>query len=160
VANTRFLNPPGLAKPPGYTHVVEMTGPGRIVFIAGQLGADLDGQMKPDFAGQAEQVFENLKAALSSVGARFQDIVKLNNYLADPADLPVFRQVRDRYLGHADKPASTTLAVAGFARPGALLETEAVVVLPPKAAAKPARGKAAGAKRRAAKVKAGRRKRR
>jgi enamine deaminase RidA (YjgF/YER057c/UK114 family) len=143
VANTRFLNPTALAKPPGYTHVVEMTGPGRIVYIAGQLGVDRDGQLvQGDFREQAVQVFENLKSALAAVGARFQDVVKLNNYLADPADLPVFREVRDRYLNYDSKPASTTLAVAGFARAGALLETEAVAILPPKAATGPAAKKA------------------
>ena len=36
--NLRFINPSTMSKPPGYTHVVEATGPGRIVYIAGQLG--------------------------------------------------------------------------------------------------------------------------
>jgi enamine deaminase RidA (YjgF/YER057c/UK114 family) len=160
VAITRFSNPKGLSKPPGYTHVVEVTGPARIVYIAGQLGLDEGGQLvSRDFRAQAVQVFENLKAALASAGARFQDVVKLNNYLGSPSDLPVFREVRDQYLTHADKPASTTIAVAGFAREGALLETEAVAVLPAKAAAKPAKSKSAGARGRSSKVKAGRRKR-
>jgi enamine deaminase RidA (YjgF/YER057c/UK114 family) len=160
VGNTRFLNPTALAKPPGYTHVVEMTGPGRIIYIAGQLGLDRDGKLvQGDFREQAVQVFENLKAALAAVGARFQDVVKLNNYLADPADLPVFREVRDRYLNYDSKPASTTLAVAGFARAGALLETEAIAVLPPKAAATAPRAKAAASRggRRPAKARATRR---
>jgi enamine deaminase RidA (YjgF/YER057c/UK114 family) len=140
--------------------VVEVTGPARIVYLAGQLGIDESGQLvSSDFRAQAVQVFENLKAALDSVGARFQDVVKLNNYLGSASDLPVFREVRDQYLNYADKPASTTLAVAGFAREGALLETEAVVVLPAKAAAKPSRAKAAAGRGRASKVKAGRRKR-
>jgi enamine deaminase RidA (YjgF/YER057c/UK114 family) len=162
VALTRFSNPKGLSKPPGYTHVVEVTGPARVVYLAGQLGIDETGQLvSREFRDQAVQVFENLKAALDSIGARFQDVVKLNNYLASPDDLPVFREVRDRYLDYAEKPASTTLAVAGFARPGALLETEAIVALPAKAASKaparPARGTAASG--RSSKIKPGRRKR-
>jgi hypothetical protein len=112
-------------------------------------------------------VFENLKAALNSVGARFQDVVKLNSYLGSISDLPVLREVRSQYLNYEDKPASTTLAVAGFAREGALLEIEAVAVLPAKGAsktaAKPAaktgKSKSAPARGRAAKLKVARRKR-
>jgi enamine deaminase RidA (YjgF/YER057c/UK114 family) len=37
-ANVRFSNPKTMAKPPGYTYVVEATGPNRLIFIAGQLG--------------------------------------------------------------------------------------------------------------------------
>jgi enamine deaminase RidA (YjgF/YER057c/UK114 family) len=159
VAITRFSNPKGLSKPPGYTHVVEVTGPARLVYIAGQLGNDENGQLAGrDFRSQAVQVFENLKAALNSVGARFQDVVKLNSYLGSISDLPVLREVRSGYLDYADKPASTTLAVAGFAREGAMLEIEAVAVLPAKAA-KAAKSKSAPARGRASKAKAGRRKR-
>ena len=32
-ATVRFSNPPTLAKPPGYSYVVEATGPGRTVYI-------------------------------------------------------------------------------------------------------------------------------
>ena len=41
-ANVRFSNPKTLAKPPGYSYVVEATGPNRLIFIAGQLGLDLE----------------------------------------------------------------------------------------------------------------------
>jgi hypothetical protein len=64
----------------------------------------------------------------------------------------------------AAPPASTTVAISTLARPGALFEIEAIAVLPPAKAAKPAkargmaRGMARGAKR-TAKAKAGRRKR-
>jgi enamine deaminase RidA (YjgF/YER057c/UK114 family) len=130
-AKVRFLNPSALSKPPGYSHVVEMTGPGRTVWIAGQLGIGKDGNVVgADFRAQAVQTFENLKAALASVGAGFEHVVKVNNYLLDVKDLGVFREVRDQYLNRAAPPASTTLAVAAFARPGALLEVEAVAVLP------------------------------
>jgi enamine deaminase RidA (YjgF/YER057c/UK114 family) len=41
--NIRFFNPDTIAKPPGYSHVVEVTGPGRLVYFAGQLGIDGSG---------------------------------------------------------------------------------------------------------------------
>jgi enamine deaminase RidA (YjgF/YER057c/UK114 family) len=130
MSQTRFINPQALGRPPGYTHVVEVTAPGRIVYIAGQLGVDRDGKVVGDFRRQAVQTFENLKAALAAVGAEFRHVVKLNNYLVDVGDLPTFREVRDSCLAAADRPASTTIAISGLARPGALLEIEAVAMLP------------------------------
>ena len=146
MSQTRFINPDTLSKPPGYTHVVEATTPGRIVYIAGQLGIDREGKLSSDFRLQAVQTFENLKNALAAVGGQFQHVVKLNNYFVDMKYLPIFRQVRDSYLADKDRPASTTLAISGLAREGALLEVEAVAVLPPTARGKAASGKAASSK--------------
>jgi enamine deaminase RidA (YjgF/YER057c/UK114 family) len=129
-ANTRFLNPETLFVPPGYTQIVETTGPSRTVYIAGQMGIDKDGRLPGDFRSQAVQTFENLKEALAAVGGKLEHIVKLNNYLLDIQYLPVIRDVRTKYLSSDGLPASTTLQVAAFARIGALLEIEAVAVLP------------------------------
>jgi enamine deaminase RidA (YjgF/YER057c/UK114 family) len=127
---TRFINPPTIAKPPGYTHVVEIAGPARIVYIAGQLGFDAGGNMPADFRGQAVNAFENVKNALAAVGAEFKDVVKINNYLVDiPTTIPIFREVRDKYLNMAAPPASTAIGVPALARPGALFEIEAIVVI-------------------------------
>jgi enamine deaminase RidA (YjgF/YER057c/UK114 family) len=129
-SNMRFLNPAAIAKPGGYTHVVEITGPGRIVYIAGQLGLKPDGSVAGDFRAQAEQAFANLTAALAAVGATFNDVVKLNNYLVDiTTNLPIYREVRDRHVNTAQPPASTTVGVPALARAGALFEIEAVVML-------------------------------
>jgi enamine deaminase RidA (YjgF/YER057c/UK114 family) len=96
--------------------------------------------------------------ALKGAGARWSDVVKINNYLVDiESNMAAFRDVRDRYLNTAAPPASTTIGVPALARPGGLFEIEAIAVLPAKAAAKPAK-KPSAAKR--GKVKASRRKRR
>jgi enamine deaminase RidA (YjgF/YER057c/UK114 family) len=127
--NLRFINPSTMAKPPGYTHVIEATGPGRIVYIAGQLGLTLEGKLAGppgDFRAQATQAFENLKNALAAVGAGFEHVVKLNNYLTDiRAQLPIYRDVRDSHVVTANPPASTTLEVSKLAIDGALYEVEA-----------------------------------
>ena len=146
----KFLNPDTIAKPVGYTHVVEPAGPGRIIFISGQLGLDLDNKIvgaPGDFRAQAEQTFVNLKNALAAVGAGFEHVVKLNNYFIDIAHLGQFREVRDRFVDTAAPPASTTVAISALARPGALIEVEAIAVVPAKAAA-PKLAKAKGAARR------------
>lgn len=129
-SNIRFLNPDAIPKPRGYTHVVEVTGPGRIVYIAGQLGFGHDGRAG-DFRAQVTQAFEHLKAALAAVGATFDHVVKLNNYLVDiRTNLPIYREVRDKYVNTAAPPASTTVGVPALAVEGALYEVEAVVMLP------------------------------
>jgi 2-iminobutanoate/2-iminopropanoate deaminase len=145
VSETRFINPDALQKPPGYTHVVEASTPARLVYIAGQLGVDRDGKLSSDFRLQAVQTFENLKSALAAVGAEFRHVVKFNNYLIDVKYLPIYRQVRDSYLMDLNRPASTTIAISGLAREGALLEIEAVAVLPAPA-------KAEGRKRKGARA--------
>ena len=145
----RFQNPPSIGKPSGYTHVVEAASPGRIVYIAGQLGLDLDNKIvggSGDFRAQAEQTFVNLKNALAAAGAGFEHVVKLNNYLVDIAHLGIFREVRDRHIDVSAPPASTTIAISGLARPGALIEVEAVAVVPDKARISTARSKVAPAK--------------
>ena len=129
----RFINPPTMAKPPGYTHVVEVMGPGRTIYIAGQLGLRPDGSLageKGDFRAQAVQAFENLKAALAAVGAGFENLVKVNNYLVDIGHLAVLRDVRRSYMTSGSPPVSTTVAVSQLAREGALYEIDAIAVLP------------------------------
>ena len=139
MSQTRFINPRALGKPPGYTHVVEVTVPARFVYVAGQLGNNGKGEFSNDFRQQAVQTFENLKVALAAVGGQFHDVVKFNNYLVDMKYLPIFRQVRDSYLADENRPASTTVAISDLTRAGALLEIEAIAVLPPIAS-----GRAAG----------------
>ena len=153
-SNVRFLNPNTMAKPPGYSYVVEATGSNRVIFIAGQLGLDMDNKLvgaPGDFRAQATKAVENLKLALASVGATINDVVKINNYLVDMSHIGIFREVRDANFNMKSPPASTTVAISQLARPGALFEIEAVAILPAKkSASKPAaarRGKAKAARR-------------
>lgn len=157
-ANVRFSNPNTLAKPPGYSYVVEATGPNRLIFIAGQLGLDMENKlvgMAGDFRAQANKAIENLKLALADAGATIKDVVKINNYLIDMSHISIFREVRDQHFNMSAPPASTTVAISQLARPGALFEIEAIAVLPAKTA-KSAKAKSAA---RRGKVKARRKKR-
>jgi len=131
--NPRFLSPPALSKPPGYSHVVEVVGPGRIIYLAGQLSFDADGNLvgPGDFRAQAEKTFENVKAALAAVGAGVENLVKINSYIvAIEKHVSIFRDVRNRHLNMVAPPASTAVGVPALARPGALIEIEAIAVLP------------------------------
>ena len=89
----RFENPSTMPPTRGYTHVVDTTSPCRTIYISGQLGMTADGKFAGapgDFRAQATQCFENLKHALAAVGANFEHVVKVTNYLhrhGAPADL-------------------------------------------------------------------------
>jgi enamine deaminase RidA (YjgF/YER057c/UK114 family) len=134
--NLRFVNPPALFKIPGLTHVIEAIGPGRTVFVGGQLSLDGAGRIvgaPGDFPAQATQAFENLKTALAAVGGGMEHVVKITNYLVDVSrHFPIFRQVRDRYVSAQNPPASTLVQVSRLALDGLLFEVEAIAVLPPK----------------------------
>lgn len=129
--HTQFINPPTLSSPPGYTHVVEVTG-GQTVYISGQIAFDRSSTVvgRGDFRAQAEQVFENLKAALTAVGADFTHVIKITIFLIDMTHLPLLREVRDRYINLEHPPASTAVEVRRLAHPDLLLEIEAVASLP------------------------------
>src|SRR3954468_23513 len=126
-------NPPALTKPTGYTHIVEVTGPSKTIYISGQIAYDKDGNVvgPGDMKAQAEQVFKNLEIALTAAGAKFSDVVKMNTYITDMDKAPAVREVRARYFGDAT-PASTFVKVAGLVRPELLLEIEVVAVVAPK----------------------------
>jgi enamine deaminase RidA (YjgF/YER057c/UK114 family) len=60
------------------------------------------------------------------------DIVKLNIYLVaevDQTEVPKLRAIRDRYVNTAKPPASTLVVVSRLARPGWLVEIEAVAAI-------------------------------
>jgi enamine deaminase RidA (YjgF/YER057c/UK114 family) len=127
-----FINPPTLAAPRGYSHVVTATG-GKMVFIAGQVAFDTKGEIvgKGDLRAQATQAYANLKAALAAAGATTADVVKLNTYVVNfkSADLPVIREVRSQFFPQENMPASTLVGVQALAVEGLLIEIEAVAMV-------------------------------
>jgi enamine deaminase RidA (YjgF/YER057c/UK114 family) len=133
-ANVRHSNPPGMSSPPTYSHVVEVNGPHRTIYLAGQTGVDATGKVSEGFRAQAVQVMENIKTALASVGGGFEHVVKLTSYLTNiEANGVEFREIRGSYFPNkAALPASTLLQVPRLASPAYLLEVEAIAILPPR----------------------------
>jgi enamine deaminase RidA (YjgF/YER057c/UK114 family) len=129
-----YINPDSVSKPGAYTHVVSAQG-SRIVFISGQVALDKDGNVvgAGDLGKQAEQVFENLKACLASVGATFADVTKMTTFIVGyraAADRAILGAVRQRYLPAENPPASTLVGVQALATPDIMIEIEATAVLP------------------------------
>jgi len=128
----KFINPPTLATPRGYTHVVTAAG-GKMVFIAGQVAWDVKGELvgKGDLRAQATQAYTNLKAALAAAGATTADVAKLNTYVVNfkSTDLSVIREVRSQFFPQENLPASTLVGVQALAMDGLLIEVEAIATV-------------------------------
>ncbi len=127
----RFLNPPEISRPNGYSHVAEVTG-GKTIYISGQIALDASGNLvgAGDMRAQAQQVFTNLQAGLAAVGANFSAVVKLTYFVVDISQMQAIRDVRDQFLNMATPPAASAVEVRRLVRPDLLLEVEAVAVIP------------------------------
>jgi len=127
-----FFNPSNIHTPRGYTHAVAIDG-GRMVFVAGQVAFDKDGNLvgKGDLRAQADKALDNLVAALAAAGATAADVVKINTYVVNykPADLAIVREARARFFGDQNPPASTLIGVQALAVEGLLIEIEAVAAV-------------------------------
>ena len=124
-----IIAPKGLWDPrPRFAQVVKS---GRQVYIAGQTAMDEKGNVvgKGDIEAQIRQVFRNLQKCLESVGAGFDQVVKLNIYSTDlDAHLPAIGKVRKEYFPR-EPVASTTVQVPRLVHPDWLVEMEAIAVL-------------------------------
>ncbi len=111
-----------------YTDAVEAAG---FLYISGMLPVDPAGELVGggDVIRQTEQVLGNVAAVLDATGASFADVVRVGVYLRNIADREAVNTVRRRYFGAA-RPASTLVEVSALAHPGALVEIEAVALLP------------------------------
>jgi len=111
-----------------YTDGVEAAG---LLYISGMLPVNAAGELVggADVIRQSEQVLDNVGAVLHSAGASFDDVVRVGVYVRDMADRETINTVRRRYFGDA-RPASTLVEVSALAHPGALVEIDAVALLP------------------------------
>ena len=128
-----IFSPAALPPPVGYSHVAKVNK-GTMIYLAGQVSSDASGALvgEGNFEAQAEQVFRNVKIAVEAAGATMTDIVKMNIYLVAEVgqeEVPKMRAIRDRYVNVAKPPASTLVVVTRLARPGWLVEIEAIAAL-------------------------------
>ena len=131
-AMLRHVNPAGAAIPGISSAVVVESG--RLVFLSGHVPMDANGAvLPPELERQLEQVFQNLGATLEAAGAAPRHLVRITIYVRDlKADqLPAIRRARDRFIDQQQPPASALIGVAELFHPDALVEVDAVAVLPP-----------------------------
>ena len=128
-----MLKPIETAKAPkpfsNYSQAIAVDAGARYVFVAGQVGAAVGGEIPGDPARQHELAWENVLAILAASGMDHGNIVDAHVYITDRAHIGLYREVRDRMLkGH--KPAATLLVVAGLADPRLCVEVGVVAAAP------------------------------
>jgi 2-iminobutanoate/2-iminopropanoate deaminase len=112
-----------------YSHVVTVSGSGKLIYVAGQLGRDASGNIvSGGMRAQMEQTFKNLDACLKAAGATWADVVKTNTFVTDYDAFSQCRDVRMRYFGVAP-PTSTTIRISGLAQPEAMVEIEMIAAV-------------------------------
>ncbi|HUT49589.1 MAG TPA: RidA family protein [Alphaproteobacteria bacterium] len=122
----KIHNPASIAPPASiYSHAIEVPAGARWLYLAGQVGAKPDGVMAEGFKAQCKQTWENLIVVLNAAGMDIPDLVRVNGYITDKADVAAFREVRIPYLGET-RTSFTLVVVADLASPDWLVEIDAV----------------------------------
>jgi 2-iminobutanoate/2-iminopropanoate deaminase len=115
---------------PLYSHVMAVSGTGRMVFIAGQVARDSNGNTvgKGDMRAQMEQVGENIKACLEAAGGSLSDLVQTTTFVTDIEEFFKHGDIRRRYFGTA-LPTSATVEVRRLASTDLMIETQSLAII-------------------------------
>jgi enamine deaminase RidA (YjgF/YER057c/UK114 family) len=123
-------NPPGVPAPiRGYYSNCVRVSAGPLLFVAGQVGMDVNGTIPKEAAAQAELALKNIETILAAEGATMADVVKVTVYVTDMKYLDEITPARLKAFPK-DGPASAIVQVAGLALPALKVEIEAVAVAP------------------------------
>ncbi len=121
--NIRIHDDPD-AGPQNYAMATELTGPGRLLYISGQVPETTDGITPRNFADQAHLVWQNIEKVLAGAGMGIENLVKVTTFLSDRKYRHENSRVRQEVLGE-HRPALTVI-VAGIYEERWLLEIEAI----------------------------------
>lgn len=125
---TIHVDPEELHYNPAFTQgVIAPAGP--TLYVGGQLGTDSSGAMLDGIEAQTAQAMRNVLAVLAAAGTGPEHVVKLNIYLVDGVDAQV-GYAASRAVWGDHRTAVTVISTAGHARPGALVEIDAVAIIP------------------------------
>jgi enamine deaminase RidA (YjgF/YER057c/UK114 family) len=108
-----------------------ITEGGRTVWLAGQTTVeDLDGcDIAGNFEAQARTVFQLIGRTLERAGGTLANIVSMTVFINDPRNGNRFVEIRREYFPDGRYPGSALVTVSNFARPGSVLEIQAVAVI-------------------------------
>ncbi len=126
-----FINPPELGDSSkyGFTQIVVVPSGSSLAYIAGQSGADENGNYGT-FSEQLQQAFVNLQKALTAVGATPENVVKITILSVEHNEEKlglISAQRKSFWSNH--KPTSTIIPVPRLASDGMLFEIDAVAVV-------------------------------
>ena len=129
----RYVNPPTVAEPRGYSNGVTYGPGGSVLFLAGQVGWDGSGQMVSSrFEDQFDQALANLLAVVTEAGGTPESIGKLTIFVLDCAEYAAARkEVGARYRRRMGRhfPAMTLVEVRALLEEGARVEIEGLAWL-------------------------------
>jgi len=126
---TRIKTENAPAAKPVYSQAVRNGG---VLYVSGCLGADkASGALAPDFAGQARQCLENLKAVVEAGGSTLDNTVKVTVLLSDIKNYGALNDIYAEYFPEGQTPARTAYAVSALPL-NALVEIDAIAALPRK----------------------------
>jgi enamine deaminase RidA (YjgF/YER057c/UK114 family) len=127
------VTPAGWPRGAGYSHA--MSGIGRTLFLAGQVGWDPLTQrvVSGDLVAQVAQALDNILAILAAGGAGPQHVARMTWFVTDRAAylgaLKALGAVwRTRFGRHY--PAMSVVIVSALIEPDALVEIETTAVIP------------------------------
>jgi len=128
----KFVNPPELARPSGFSHAA--VGSGRVVFLAGQTALDAEGRIVGDgVVEQFEKALSNLLVALAAAGGKPGDLASLTIYIVDMDDYRTHARdigaVWKRLVG-TDYPAMAGIGISRLWDVEAVVEVQGFAVLP------------------------------
>jgi enamine deaminase RidA (YjgF/YER057c/UK114 family) len=129
----RILQPADWSKPRGFSHGVEVDGPGKWIVLAGQTGGDEQGDYQPDMAAQVSTALKRIIKLLGEAGAGPEHIVRLTWYLTSRSEY----EAAGAGIGAAWKetlgrnfPPSTLLYIDGLVDVRAKVEIEVTAYVP------------------------------
>ena len=129
------FNPPSAPQPLGaYSMGMEVTA-SRLLFVAGQVGVDIGGNLvgKGDAAAQTRQAFQNIEQVLAGAGASFSNVVEFVTYVVGKDSIQGYldgrNEVFPKLFPNADYPPNTLLVISGLVREEFLVEIKAVAAL-------------------------------
>ncbi|MFW9778026.1 MAG: RidA family protein [Candidatus Heimdallarchaeota archaeon] len=96
----------------------------KFVFVSGQIGQDLKGDIK----SQTHESLAKIQKVLSEAGAKMKDIVKTTVYLENIGDYTEMNDVYKTYFIDVEPPARAAFQVAALPL-GAKIEIEAIAIL-------------------------------
>jgi 2-iminobutanoate/2-iminopropanoate deaminase len=121
------VDPPELHRSPAFAQGM-IVPPGPLLLVGGQNGTDGTGALLDGLEAQTEQAMRNVLAVLAEAGTDPEHVAKLTIYLAAGVD-PAAAYAATRSVWGDRRTAVTVLAVTP-ARPGALVEIDAIATLP------------------------------
>jgi enamine deaminase RidA (YjgF/YER057c/UK114 family) len=126
------INPDSLHTSPAFSHAVRVPAGSDLVYVGGQNGTGPDGNLVgPDVGVQTRQAFQNLQTCLEAAGATLTDVIKWTILCVEGVDMQEGFAASDDILQAGVAPPAITVAiVSGLAVPGALVEIEAVAMVP------------------------------